>query len=225
MSSTLAWEERKQKMQRKQVVQKGSNFESPNDDDIQFPDTFQPDSSLLIHFQENTLREYMRSAEAPNNILQTSPLLSHVDIFATCAEVLCSPEDPGALKCPDSTRILQKYAANYWMAHFKQIIDIATPQKDRVKGQTYTISAPDEVVTRVVECFSRISSNENDVVKVNSNMWTARIGHLIKLTASRNCCSTMQEPATMTSLKESPTLSNSGRRRPLKTRQFYCRKR
>ncbi|KAM6516781.1 hypothetical protein FSOLCH5_007723 [Fusarium solani] len=165
MSSTLVWEERKQKMQRKQVVQKGSNFESPNDDDIQFPDTFQPDSSLLIHFQENTLREYMRSAEAPNNILQTSPLLSHVDIFATCAEVLCSPEDPGALKCPDSTRILQKYAANYWMAHFKQIIDIATPQKDRVKGQTYTISAPDEVVTRVVECFSRISSNENDVVK------------------------------------------------------------
>ncbi|KAM6532611.1 hypothetical protein FALCPG4_005665 [Fusarium falciforme] len=165
MSSTLVWEERKQKMQRKQVFQKGCNFESPNDDNIQFPDTFQPDSSLLVHFQENTLREYMRSAEAPNNILQTSPLLSHVDIFTTCARVLCSPDDPGALKCPDSTRILQKYAANYWMAHFKQIIDIATPEKDPVKGQTYTISAPDEVVTRVVESFSRISSNENDVVK------------------------------------------------------------
>lgn len=212
-------------MQRKEVVQKDSNVESPNNDNIQFPDTFQPDSSLLVHFQENTLREYMRSAEVPNSTLQTSPLLSHVDIFATCVEVLCSPEDPGALKCTDSTRILQKYAANYWMAHFKQIIDIATPEKDRVKGQTYTISAPDEVVTRVVECFSRISSNENDVVKVSSNMWTVRIGHLTKLTASRNCCGTMQEPVTMTSLKEYLTLSNSGRRRPLKPRQFCGRKR
>ncbi|KAH7113132.1 hypothetical protein B0J13DRAFT_657304 [Dactylonectria estremocensis] len=162
MSSTLIWEERIQKKQKKEVVKKDSNIEGSTDDgadNVKYRDKFQPDSSLLVHFQENTLHEYMRSGEVPNNTLQTSPLLSHVDIFTTCTEVLCSSEEPGALENANSRRILQKYAANYWMAHFKGIIDIATSDKD------YTISAPDEVIIRVVECFSHICSNKNDVVK------------------------------------------------------------
>lgn len=163
MSSTLIWEDRVQKNP-KNEVKNDSNIEGSTDDGadkVKYRDKFQPDSSLLVHFQENTLREYMRSGDVPNNTLQTSPLLSHVDIFTTCTEVLCSSEEQGALESADSRRTLQKYAANYWMAHFKEIIDIATSEKDD------TISAPDEVVIRVVECFSHICSNKNDVVKVS----------------------------------------------------------
>ncbi|KAH7142803.1 hypothetical protein B0J13DRAFT_445006 [Dactylonectria estremocensis] len=162
VSSTLIWEERIQKKQKKEVIQKDSNTEGSTDygaDKVKHLDELQPDSSLLVHFQDNTLREYMRSGEVPNSTLHTSPLLSHVDIFATCAEVLCSSEELGALEKADSRRILQKYAANYWMAHFKEIIYIATSDKD------CTLSAPDEVVIRVVECLSHICSNQNDVVK------------------------------------------------------------
>ncbi|RKK67718.1 hypothetical protein BFJ69_g14243 [Fusarium oxysporum] len=168
MSSTLVWEERIQEMQRKAVVQKDSNVESTSDDGADkflCHDKYQPDSSLLVHFQDNTLREYMRAANVPNSTLQTSPLLSHVDIFTTCAEVLCSPEEPGAPEKTEARQILEKYAANYWMAHFKHIIDIATSKKDGLEGETYTISAPDDLVIRVMQCFSIISSNKNDVVK------------------------------------------------------------
>ncbi|QKD46411.2 uncharacterized protein FOBCDRAFT_234849 [Fusarium oxysporum Fo47] len=168
MSSTLVWEERIQEMQRKAVVQKDSNVESTSDggaDKFLCRDKYQPDSSLLVHFQDNTLREYMRAANVSNSTLQTSPLLSHVDIFTTCAEVLCSPEEPGASEETEARQILEKYAANYWMAHFKHIIDIATSKKDGLEGETYTISAPDDLVVRVMQCFSIISSNKNDVVK------------------------------------------------------------
>ncbi|KAH7246754.1 hypothetical protein BKA59DRAFT_439422 [Fusarium tricinctum] len=168
MSSTLVWEELIQRKQRNEVVHKDSHVEGPSEDEAdkaQSRDIYQPDSSLLLHFQENTLREYMRSANVPNSTLQTPPLLSHVDIFTTCAEVLSAPEEPKAPGNADARRILQKYAANYWMAHFKQIIDIATSKTDGVQKQTYTISAPDQVVTRVIQCFSSISSNKSDVVK------------------------------------------------------------
>lgn len=164
MSSTLIWEDRVQKKPKKEVMKGDSNIEGWGDDradKVKYGDKFQPDSSLLVHFQENTLREYMRSGDVPNNTVQTSPLLSHVDIFTTCAEVLCSSEEQGALEIADSRRTLQKYAASYWMAHFKEIVDIATSEKDD------SISAPDEVVIRVVECFSHICSNKNDVVKVS----------------------------------------------------------
>lgn len=160
MSSTLIWEDRVQKKPKKEAVKNDSSIEGSTDDGAdkaKYRDKFQPDSSLLVHFQENTLREYMRSGDVPNNILRTSPLPFHVDIFTTCAEVLCSSEEEGALESADSRRTLQKYAANYWMAHFKEIINIATSEKD------HTISAPDEVVIRVVECFSHICSNKNDV--------------------------------------------------------------
>lgn len=172
MSSTLVWEELIQRKQRNEVVHKDSLVEGPSEDEAdkaQSRDIYQPDSSLLLHFQENTLREYMRSANVPNSALQTPPLLSHVDIFTTCAEVLSAPEEPKAPGNADARRILQKYAANYWMAHFKQIIDIATSKTDGVQKQTYTISAPDQVVTRVIQCFSSISSNKSDVVKVSFN--------------------------------------------------------
>ncbi|KAL6408531.1 hypothetical protein AUP68_08389 [Ilyonectria robusta] len=161
MSSTLIWEDRVQKKPEKEV-KSDSNIEGWADDRadrVKHRDKFQPDSSLLVHFQENTLREYMRSGDVPNNTVQTSPLLSHVDIFTTCTEVLCSCEEQGELESADPRRTLQKYAASYWMAHFKEILDIATSEKD------YTISAPDEVVIRVIECFSHICSNKMDVVK------------------------------------------------------------
>lgn len=163
MSSTLIWEDRVQKKPEKEV-KSDSNIEGWADDRadrVKHRDKFQPDSSLLVHFQENTLREYMRLGDVPNNTVQTSPLLSHVDIFTTCTEVLCSCEEQGELESADPRRTLQKYAASYWMAHFKEILDIATSEKD------YTISAPDEVVIRVIECFSHICSNKMDVVKVS----------------------------------------------------------
>jgi hypothetical protein len=223
MSSNLIWEELIQRRQRNEVVHKDSNVEGPSEDEadkVQSRDMYQPDSSLLLHFQENTLREYMRSANVPNSTLQTSPLLSHVDIFTTCAEVLCSPEEPRPPGNADARRTLQKYAANYWMAHFRQIIDIATSKTDGVQEQTYTISAPDEVVTRVVQCFSSISSDRGNVVKASSNAYKVGTSHLTKLTASRNYYSIMQDPATMTSTTEYLTLSNYGHRRPLKAHQI-----
>lgn len=223
MSSTLVWEELIQRRQRNEVVHKDSHVEGPSEDEVdrvQSREMYQPDSSLLLHFQENTLREYMRSANVPNSTLQTPPLLSHVDIFTTCAEVLCSPEEPGAPGNADARRTLQKYAANYWMAHFKQIIEIATSKPDGVQKQRYMISAPDQVVAQVVQCFSIISSNKNDVVKASFNTSRVGIGHLTKLTASRNYYSIMQDPATMTSTTECLILSNSGHRRPLNARQI-----
>ncbi|SCO88932.1 uncharacterized protein FRV6_13060 [Fusarium oxysporum] len=174
MSSTLVWEEHIQKRQRNEVVHKDSNVEGPSDHKVgivESRDKYQPDSSLLLHFQENTLRDYMRSANVPNSTLQTSPLLSHVDIFTTCTEVLCSPEESEAPGNADARQTLQKYAANYWMAHFKQIIYIATSKTDGDQEQTYTVSAPDEVVIQVIQGFCSISSNTNDVVKASSNLW------------------------------------------------------
>lgn len=215
-------------MQRKAVVQKDSNVESTSDggaDKFLCREKYQPDSSLLVHFQDNTLREYMRAANVSNSTLQTSPLLSHVDIFTTCAEVLCSPEEPGAPEKTEARQILEKYAANYWMAHFKHIIDIATSKKDGLEGETDTISAPDDLVVRVMQCFSIISSNKNDVVKVSLGVWTAGIGHLTKLTAPRNCYSMKQEYATMTSTRECLMISNSGHRRPSNARKICWIKR
>ncbi|RGP64446.1 vegetative incompatibility het-e-1 [Fusarium longipes] len=165
MSSTLVWEERIREMQRKAIVQKDSTLENQSDDVANVPrqDMYQPDGSLLVHFQDNTLREHMRQADPSCSTLQTPPLQSHVDIFSTCVEVLCTSEKPEALENTDEKHKLQKYAANYWVAHLKRIIDIGTSEDDSPQGKVYTVSASDELVTQVIECLSTISSNTNDV--------------------------------------------------------------
>ncbi|KAF5700269.1 heterokaryon incompatibility protein het-E-1 [Fusarium mundagurra] len=89
---------------------RASNVEGPSDHKVGIVasrDKYQPDSSLLLHFQENTIRDYMLSADVPNSTLQMSPLLSHVDIFTTCTEVLCSPEELGAPGNADARQTLQ----------------------------------------------------------------------------------------------------------------------
>ncbi|KAF4418032.1 Vegetative incompatibility protein HET-E-1 [Fusarium austroafricanum] len=160
MSSTLTWEERMQEMKQKAVFQKDPSVEAPFSDGTgEAPESkYQPDSSLLIHFQASTLRDYMRTANASSSSsLQTSSLLAHVEIFTTCAEVLCGTGSS------DIAKALEKYAASYWMAHFVQIIDIAT-SKDKT-SETYTIDATDDLVINIIRCFSHICSNKNDTVK------------------------------------------------------------
>jgi hypothetical protein len=104
------------------------------------------ESTLMLYFQDRSLREHIWGAKAHEDGLRTPAFSAHLDIFLTAVQVLMSVAEP---RLEGKYSGLIDYAVFSWMKHF-----ISLDFEDTAES-----SANEEQVMQVVEGLSRVISN------------------------------------------------------------------
>jgi tetratricopeptide (TPR) repeat protein len=143
---------------------KDSHGTTADDGETEFGPDFVPDSSLLLSLQERTLKEHICGAKTPEIGLRTPLFLSHFDIFSTCVEVLCDADEVEENHKQSARLTLQKYATENWFKHFLELFE---PESDDAEAEArINPLATEEQIIAVAEGIYRITSNQNDVLKL-----------------------------------------------------------
>lgn len=125
---------------------------SDAEDDLEGDDEMEAreDISVLLGFQERTLRAYFRSSTSDKNSLRSSPSDANTMIFETiCRAFLTLKDNPDPDKEPSELGILE-YGAKYWKDHLKEI-DMDSLNDDEMRS--------------VVENLYVILHNQNNSMK------------------------------------------------------------
>ena len=127
------------------------------DQDLTSPaiDEIESDTTLLVNFQERSLREFFRGA-AVREKLRTPALFSQLDLFGTTIELLCGTDEHDPIM--QEARVgLRGYAAFSWVKHF---LDLS---EDDIKADQTKLQ-----VIAVTESLFSITTNQNNASDIIS---------------------------------------------------------
>jgi hypothetical protein len=129
--------------------------DAPNQDGtIPASGEIEDDITLILNFQERSLREFVRAAEVPE-LLRTPALQSYMDLFGTTVNLLCGAEENDPV-LQDARIDLQNYAAFSWLKHFIDLTD----------DDINEFALNESQVIAVAESLYCITSNQNNASQV-----------------------------------------------------------